>query len=166
MVNSLRKVDFSHPTGHYMYMEIIPPFRKSWVRPWIRNRIRGETRGERDGETERQTERRLETHAICKDLASYQMTIITPPFVPLPQHTLPMTRVRSAAQQCAVTRDDPAVTCGDPVSLTRGGSPLRHHAVYRDGRRFRLGTGSSYYGRPIMTWVLITEYSAAAITRL
>ena len=36
MVNSLRKVDFSHPTGHYTWKKFIPPpLRKSWVRPWL-----------------------------------------------------------------------------------------------------------------------------------
>ena len=25
MVNSLRKVDFSHPTGHYTWKKILPP---------------------------------------------------------------------------------------------------------------------------------------------
>ena len=34
MVNSLRKVDFSHPTGHYTWENFRPPLRKSWVRPW------------------------------------------------------------------------------------------------------------------------------------
>ena len=35
---SLRKVDFSHPTGHYTYSEkkiAPPPLRKSWVRPCL-----------------------------------------------------------------------------------------------------------------------------------
>ena len=36
MVNSLRKVDFSHPTGHYTWNKIRPPsLKKSWVRPWL-----------------------------------------------------------------------------------------------------------------------------------
>ena len=36
MVNSLRKVDFSHPTCHYTWKKNFapPPLRKSWVRPW------------------------------------------------------------------------------------------------------------------------------------
>ena len=35
MVNSLRKVDFSHPTGHFTWNKIFgpSPLRKSWVRP-------------------------------------------------------------------------------------------------------------------------------------
>ena len=33
MVNSLRKVDFSQPTGHYTWKKCRPPLRKSWVRP-------------------------------------------------------------------------------------------------------------------------------------
>ena len=33
MVNSLRKVDFSHPTGHYTWTFFRAPLRKSWVRP-------------------------------------------------------------------------------------------------------------------------------------
>ena len=39
MVNSLRKVDFSHPTGQYTCKKIAapPPLRKSWVRPWVRH---------------------------------------------------------------------------------------------------------------------------------
>ena len=36
MVNGLRKVDFSQPTGHYTWKKI-PPLRKSWVRPWMCN---------------------------------------------------------------------------------------------------------------------------------
>ena len=35
MVNSLLKVDFSHPTGHYTWKNCRPPLRKSWVRPWL-----------------------------------------------------------------------------------------------------------------------------------
>ena len=34
MVNGLREVDFSHPTGHYTWKKFGPPLRKSWVRPW------------------------------------------------------------------------------------------------------------------------------------
>ena len=37
MVNSLRKVDFSHPAGHYTWKKSPPPpaLRKSWVRPCV-----------------------------------------------------------------------------------------------------------------------------------
>ena len=36
MVNSLRKVDFSHPTGHYTWRKSPPPpLRKSWMHPCI-----------------------------------------------------------------------------------------------------------------------------------
>ena len=35
MVNSLRKVDFSHPSDHYTWKNFAPPpLRKSWVHPW------------------------------------------------------------------------------------------------------------------------------------
>ena len=36
MVNSLRKVDFWHASGHYAWKKIRVPLRKSWVRPCLR----------------------------------------------------------------------------------------------------------------------------------
>ena len=38
MVKSLRKVDFSHPTGHYTWKKFRPPLRNSWVRPCLSGR--------------------------------------------------------------------------------------------------------------------------------
>ena len=36
MVKRLRKVDFSHPSGHYTWENLAPPpLRKSWVRPCL-----------------------------------------------------------------------------------------------------------------------------------
>ena len=48
MVNSLRKVDFSHPTGHYAWKKIrpSPPLRKSWVRSCKPSFITGDSSAE------------------------------------------------------------------------------------------------------------------------